>query len=169
MKKINDQRKAFLIKYLALKTPYPKIRQDYQKFFETSITGEEIMDIESKYSSYIEEVAKKELIDIRKNALAHPRIRLEFIYQGLTDAATPKPIRSIRVGETEYETVLGVDHQAIINYLKLAHMEEYSAKKLLLDKIKMDIEIVREDSGFIPVEVDTGFYTEDIKQIEQKE
>ena len=158
-----NKRNLFIIKALALKTPYPKIKQDFQIFFEEKITGEEIMDIENKYKSDIEDVAVEELNDIRRNPLAHSRIRLDLIYESLKYAMKPRTIRSFKVSDTEYEEVQDIDHQAIAKYLQMAREEEYLAKKLLLEKIKLDLDI-HNATGFEPVEIDTGI--PEVRQIE---
>lgn len=159
-----NKRILFVIKALALKTPYPKIKQDFHIFFEEKITGEEIMAIEDKYKEEIEEEAEQELNNIRKNPLAHSRIRLDILNRAMEYALKPQGVRSIKVGDNEYETIMDINHQAIAKYVQLSRDEEYLAKRLLLEKIKLDLDI-HNATGFEPVEIDTGFTQ--VKQIEQ--
>lgn len=159
-----NKRTLFIIKALALKTPYPKIKQDFQIFFEEKITGEEIMLVEDKYSSTIEEVAYEELNNIRNNPLAHSRIRLDIINRAMEYALKPRVIRSYKISDNEYGQELDIDHQAIAKYCQLSRDEEYYAKKLLLEKIKLDLDI-HNSTGFDPIEIIDGF--NQVKKIEQ--
>lgn len=152
---LNEKQVAFIIKYLALKKPYNKIKEDFQAFFERKISGEAIMDVEARHQPIVQEVAVRELSDIRRNPIAHPRIRLDILYDCLVMAMTPQIVRSVRITDTEYREIYGIDHGAVAKYLQLAREEEYLAKKLLLEKLKLDIEMDK-DSGFVPVEIDTG-------------
>lgn len=128
--------------------------------FEEKLEGETIYLIKKDNPSKIAVKAKEVLTDLKRRALAHAAIRLDYIEQGLMDAASPKPIRSVRVGEMEYEVVYGVDHAAIAKYIQLARAEEYEAKKLLLDMFKNDL-VVGKESAFKPVEIDDGLVYEE--------
>lgn len=160
-----NNKTLFVLKALALKTPVTKVKQDYQVFFEEKITGDQIMEIEKAYSDLIAEIAIKELNDVRANPLAHTRVRLDLIYECLKYAMKARPVRSVKISDNEYEQVMDIDHQAIAKYLQLARDEEYNAKKLLLEKIKLDLDIHTSNSGFEPIEISDGF-APGVKQIE---
>lgn len=154
-----EQRKRleFILTQLALKTAFTKIKSDYQQLFETKISGEQIIDVSQRYAKAIEKISEKELHNVRACPAAHSRVRMDFIYQGMLQASTPKEVRSVRTGDNEYNVVYDIDHSALAKYIQLAREEEYAAKKLMLEKIKLEIDIQRNDTGYEPVDVDAGF------------
>lgn len=161
---LNDEQKSYIILGLALKKEFAEIKQNFERLFEAKIKGEVLINIDKKFKDKIDELAEKELNDINRSPLAHSRIRLEFIYKGLQEASSPKPVRSIRTGEREYETIYEIDHAAIAKYLSLAQNEEIFAKKLYFEILK-NRDIIGSDkpkSGFKPIQINSGLTWDEI-------
>jgi hypothetical protein len=158
MKELPDKekRKAWVITQLALKSPMTKIKQDYHVLFEEPIRGEEIIAIQSSYPSLIQQVADKELRDIRKRALAHQAIRLDIIEQGLRAALTPRVISTHRIADNEWKEEIDINHSAATKWVELAQKEEFFTKKLILEMYKADMGFEK-SSGFERVDIADGF------------
>lgn len=155
---LGPEEKAFIFLYSALKHPLTEIKTDFEKFFESKIDGKIIINVQEKFKKEIAEKSKEELNDIGRVPIAHARIRMEFIYKGLQLASTPKVVSSQRISATEWMPVYDVDHTSIIKYLQLAFNEEITSKKLYYEILKNKdlLGESRPESGFKPVEVNTG-------------
>ena len=161
---LNEERKIYLIKQMALKEPLHTLKANYMRLFQESITGEELVSFEISHKDLIEKVARKELNDIKKEPLAHSRIRLKILYDAYTYAAIPKPIKSVPVRQEgkniEYEVSYAPDYAAMGNLMKIAQNEEFFIKKLFLElvKNKLNDEDLGDNggSGFSIFEVDNG-------------
>lgn len=155
---LNKEETQFILMAFALKKPVVEIKIDFQKLFEKTLKGEVLIQFAGRYSDEIKALSKVEMENIGKVPITHSRIRMEFIYKGLQEASTPKAVRSIRVGPTEYEVTYEVDHAAIAKYLQLAQQEDFLHKKLYYEILK-NKEILGEtkpQSGFKPIELDSG-------------
>jgi hypothetical protein len=160
----NEERKAFLIKQLALKEPLVKVRDLFNRIFEERLTGEELMSFESTFKAAIEKQSMKELNDIKKEPLAHSRIRLRALNDALTYAMTPRATKSVPVRsegkQIEYEVVYEPDYSAITNIIKAAQNEEFFIKKMFLEVLKNKLTEndlgANGESGFSIFEVDNG-------------
>lgn len=162
---LNDERRVYLIERLALKDDLTWIKRDYDKLFSPDVcTGEDLIRFRASNRLVIEEYAKQELANCRKEPLAHPRVRLRYLKNALDYAMTPQPIKSVPVRsngkEVEYEITYAPDHSAINNIIRTAQNEEFFVKKFFLDAKKL--ELTREEmggmdeSGFEVITVDTG-------------
>jgi hypothetical protein len=167
---LNEERKVYLVKQLALKEPLHRIKDTYKRLFESPITGEELIAFELSNKDLIEKVARKELNDIKREPLAHSRIRLRHLNEALQYAMTPRATKSVPVRaegkQIEYEVVYEPDYAAITNIIKVAQNEEFFVKKMLLEIIKNRLsgdELGENgESGFSVFEVDNG-----LKRLEQ--
>lgn len=144
---------SLIIEKLALKWDLVRIKEYYQQLFEEKISGERILEIKSQFKDKIKEQELVELNDISRRALSHPAIRLDYIQMALDHALKLRPVRSIKVGENEYDVTYDIDHQAVKNYLDLAQKEEYTAKRLLVDILKNDVDSAPQKSSFDVVEI----------------
>jgi hypothetical protein len=166
---LNEQRKAFLIKYFALKEPYHKIKNDYQKTFDDKTTAEELMEFETLNYKNIQHFAKRELNDIKQEPLAHPRIRLRILNDMLTYAMTPRATKSVPIRSDgkniEYDITYEPDYRAVDALIKTAQNEEFFIKKFLLEIKKIEINPIdlgtNGESGFDVIQIDDG-----LKQLE---
>jgi hypothetical protein len=174
MKKLTESQIAYLVDRISVKTSSKKIIEEVKVVYDGLVlTGEDIDDIKLKYGSLIEDRARTTLNDVRGNRLAHSRVRLDIIEQVLDTALAdlkPKPIRSVKISEQEYEIVTGIDTSvlsSIAKLLQLAREEEFLNKRLLLELKKLyDTRGIEDDissSGFLDIQVDTG-----IKYIDAK-
>jgi len=156
---VSEPKLAWVLKQMAIYTPMTKIKTEYLVLFGEPITGERLVEIESTYKELISDISKKELRNFTKRRLAHSAIRLDIISQGLEIASTPRPVRSVRTGENEYEVINEPDHASVAKYLKLAQDEEFFAKKLMLEVIKsgLDAEAKEKTSKYEVVEIEDGF------------
>lgn len=156
---LSEPKLAWVIKQLAIFTPMAKIKSEYRVLFEENISGEDLIKIEQCYKDLISETSNKELKNFTKRRLAHSAIRLDIINQGLESASTPRAVRSVRVGENEYEVIKEPDHVAVSKYLKLAQDEEFFAKKLMLEVIKagLDSEAKERTSRYEAIDIEDGF------------
>lgn len=149
---LSPDKTSIIIEKLALKWDLIRIKEYCQQLFEEKIAGESIVKIRALFKEKIKEQELLELKDISRRALSHPAIRLDYIEMGLNHALKPRPVRSVKVGENEYDVTYDIDHQAVKNYLDLAQKEEYSAKRLLVDILKNDVDSPQQ-SSFEPVEI----------------
>ncbi len=150
-KQLSEEHKAFIIKKLALKEDYIKIKEEFAKFFDCIVDGETIIKVENTYALVIHEVAQRELNNIAREPLAHARIRLRILHEALKDAMVSRIIKSSQVGENDWEVERGMNLAAIDRIVKNAREEEFFAKKLLLEVKKLKLEAEKEDI------VSTGF------------
>ncbi len=149
---------SFIIERLALHWDLIRLKEYYQQYFEEKIDPEAILEIRNKFSEKIKEQELIELKDISRRALSHPAIRLDYIYLGLEHALKPKPVKSVKVAENEYEIIYDIDHSAVAKYLDLAQKEEYAAKRLLVEILKNDIDdSAPRKSSFEPIKIEDGF------------
>lgn len=168
--KLNEQQTAYLVKQLALKEPLHKVKDTFNRLFEAKLIGEELINFEIDKKDLIEKVAQKELNDIKREPLAHSRVRLRALNDALQYAMTPRATKSVPVRaegkQIEYEVVYEPDYTAITNIVKAAQNEEFFIKKLFLEIVKN--RLTEEElggngqSGFDVFVVDTG-----LKQIEK--
>lgn len=159
LKTLSDKQKAFVIKYLALRRDYMKIKEDFETFFKVPVDGDAILELEEKYPLLIEEQAKVELNNIFAEPMAHARVRLALINEGVQDARKERIISTKQISEDEWVVEKGKNLQAIAKFVELGRAEEYMAKKLLLEVKKLKMGEDREDllnTGFINVEINTG-------------
>lgn len=162
--KFNTQQQEYLIEQFALRTPIARIMQDFKILFPaTPISGEALIDFKKVNAYKIKDVSDRILPDVKRCRLAHVTIRMQILDQIIEDAMTPKVIKSYKVSDTEWAQDMGIDSLAALKALHLAREEEYSAKKILLEKYKLDLvgEGGVRESGFSPVEVSDGIEEDD--------
>lgn len=176
---MNKERKQFLIERMAFKEELTKIKEDFSRLFEDTssdgkkvkakISGEELISFRDENRLAIESYARKELNNVKKEPLAHARIRLRVLNDALTYALQPRPVRSVIKAQSgrdiEYEVEYAPDYAAITNIVRSAQQEEFFIKKLFLDIKKLEL-TPKElggngESGFDIIPVDTG-----LRQIE---
>ena len=168
-KRLNEQHKAFIIKYLALRKDYLTIKKDFQVFFEQEVSGPQILEVEANYQNKITALAEEELNNIWAEPLAHSRIRLALAYEALQDARKQRVITpSQRISESEWlPPEMGMNLNAIATFLKIGQNEEYMAKRLLLEVKKLGLEEERDEiitSGFHNVTINTGIEAKDAEE-----
>lgn len=168
-RKLSEAKIAFIIAKLALKMPYYIIKSEYERDYQEKIETETIQEIESVFEKKIAAQSKKEMSNIKRRSLAHPAVRLDFMLQALLYAFKPRPIRSVKVSENDYEVYYDVDHQAIKGYLQLAQNEDYSSKKLLLDLIKNEVPSFNAEEGFETIEIEDGLIYKGGKLLNEEE
>lgn len=164
LKSLTDKQKAFIVKYLALRHDYVKVKQDFDSFFKADIAGELILEIENKYPLLIEEQAKAELNNIFAEPMSHARVRLALIHEGIQDARKERIISTKQISEDEWVVEKGKNLPMMAKFIDQARAEEYMAKKLLLEVKKLRLgEDKREltDTSFYNVEINTGFEEEE--------
>lgn len=161
----NEERKAYVIERLALKDDLTWIKADFDKLFAPDkVTGEELMRFRATNRNLIEEFARQELANCRKEPLAHPRVRLRYLKNALDYAMTPQPIKSVPARsngkEVEYEVTYAPDHSAINNIIRTAQNEEFFVKKFFLETKKLELSRDEmggmDESGFEVIPLDTG-------------
>ena len=176
---LNKERKAWIVERMAFKEELSKIKEDYSRLFEDTgkdgkmvnakITGEELIQFREDNRLAIESYARKELNNVKKEPLAHARIRLRILNDALTHAMTPQPVKSVIESQSgrdiEYKISYAPDYAAIANIVRSAQAEEFFIKKLFLDIKKLELDPKdlgsNAESGFDIIPVDTG-----LRQIE---
>lgn len=148
---------AFIIEKFALRWDISRIKESYQQYFEEKINPVTLLELRSKFTKQIKEQEEIELKDISRRGPSHPAIRLDYIQMGIDYALKRRPVKSVKVSETEYEVFYDIDHQALAKYLDLAQKEEYMAKRLLVEILKNEIESpIPKRSSFEPVKIEDG-------------
>lgn len=160
--KFNPEQEKFLIEQFALRTPIAKIKQDFKILFEVNPPGEALIQFKEQKVDLIKRVSAEILPDVKRCRLAHVSIRMRHLDDLLESAMTPRVIRSYKISDTEYAQDMAPDFPACAKFLQLAREEEYAAKRILLEKYKLDLDTTNNsrETGFNAVEVDDGFDSE---------
>lgn len=164
-KPLSDNQKAFIVKNLALKKSPIQIKKEFLIFFEESVSGETIMNVEESCKTLIEKLSKEELNKIWDEPLAHSRVRLSLAYEGIKEAMERRIIvPAQRISESEWSSpVEGMDLKNLKALLELGLKEEYMAKKLMLEVKRLKLEAEKEEllsSGFQTITINTGLEDE---------
>lgn len=148
---------AFIIEKFALHWDLLRIKEAYQQYFEEKINPVTLLELRSKFTKQIKEQEEIELKDISRRGMSHPAVRLDYIHMALEYALKPRPVKSVKVSETEYQVFYDIDHAAVAKYIDLAQKEEYMAKRLLVEILKNEIESpIAKRSSFEPVKIEDG-------------
>jgi hypothetical protein len=173
---LNKEREAFLIENIAFRrNSLAQVREDYNRMFDQSVSGEQIWQFVQTNKAKIEAYARRELNNVRKEPLAHCRNRLSILYEMVQSAMVPKVIKSYPIHaegkEVTYETETAPDYSAVDRLIRTAQNEEFFNKKVFLEIKKMDLlpEDVQGklDSGFEVITINDGLKTLEDRNAQQ--
>lgn len=163
---LETDERDWVVQQLALRKSLREIKDDFDYIFAPKqISGREILDIQNKYPDLIIETSRRELSNIAANALAHVRIRMDYILKGLRAAEKERVVQMFHYtdtnGERQVHEEKDMNHAAVAKYLQLAQQEEYLAKKLLIEVRKLDMDVPEtRRSGFKPIKINVGDETD---------
>lgn len=158
---ITPKQRGWLLREVARRKDYVDIKKAFDYMFAPQvITGQEILDIVDNYPDELRAAERAELADVSSVAVAHQKLRLEKIQWAIEQCEVARPTGSYRKtvnGQDEWVINEEPDFTNLAKFIALAQTEQFTSQKLLLEKIKLDLEIPEfRKSGIREITVDAG-------------
>lgn len=139
MSTISKTKTNYLIYELSLGKSYVEVKENFERFFNEKIKGEEILKIEEEYKNQIDLFKLREMTKVISSG--HEE-RIRQIQKGLAECEKSQLLKAIKVGKNEdgSEEIIpeyGMDRENHQKYIKLWREEEISIKKLILEHAKI--------------------------------
>lgn len=159
---------GWLLRQLAKRRSIADIKKEFDYAFAPKVvSGGVLLALPTRFPELFRQAEKAELADISASMLAHVRLRLEEIENGLKEAKelVYKDVRRYTDPETGEEKLLWVvekNFAARAKFIELAQREEFMAKRFMIERWKLqdDLPDVRK-SGFKEIKVDSGTWDDD--------
>lgn len=162
-KKYGDFSRGEIIAVIQMSAGMLSNKEIKDKFFELTekqkrITNEQILEIQTDFSTLIANKSKEYLKNIEGNPLSHPRLILDYILDIYKESRKKTPISSVRVADNEYEIVEKEDLKMALAALKLATDYLHNIEKIKIEKNKKS-PVTEPTPDSVPTEweLDTGF------------
>jgi hypothetical protein len=174
---MDPHQKAFVIKELAVNTDLFEIKSKFDRFFNTNIKPQAIMQIGEDFKNEVVKIRYELYSDLSNlplsfeyNRIALSQSRIKHLLENKTRYVKTIYEFDEKTGEKVPRDIYETDEASLRAYLTETRNEAYAAKELMLKRIINKVDGDNRDlpvAGFKPVVVNVGLTWDDMAEEEE--